>query len=297
MSRPVRKRRRLDEEVVARGLLETRSRARAYIMAGDVLVNGTKVVRAGQPVAAGDEVRLVEARRFVSRGGEKLAGALDAFSIDPSGTVAADLGASTGGFTDCLLQRGAMRVYAVDVGYGQLDDRVRRDERVVVMERTNARLLPGLPEPIDLVVIDVSFISLSLIFPVAAGLLRDGGTVIPLIKPQFEAGKRDLGKNGVVRDPAVHRRVLREALISAASNGLAVEGLIASSLIGPAGNIEFLAHLVRRDVDAKTDDEIERFVDGAMLTVPVRGADRAEDHPDDLDQSDPPTVSGAFHDQ
>jgi 23S rRNA (cytidine1920-2'-O)/16S rRNA (cytidine1409-2'-O)-methyltransferase len=297
MSHPVGKRRRLDEEIVARGLLGTRSRARAYIMAGDVLVNGTKVVRAGQPVAADDEVRLVEARRFVSRGGEKLAGALDAFGIDPSGTVAADLGASTGGFTDCLLQRGAMRVYAVDVGYGQLDDRVRRDERVVVMERTNARLLPGLPEPIDLVVIDVSFISLSLIFPVAAGLLRDGGTVIPLIKPQFEAGKRDLSKNGVVRDPAVHRRVLREALISAASNGLAVEGLIASSLIGPAGNIEFLAHLVRGNVEPKTDDEIERFVEGAMLTVPARGADPANVHPDELDHSDPSTVPGAFHDQ
>ena len=264
------KRRRLDEEVVHRGLLETRSRARAYIMPGDVLVNGAKVVRAGQPVAVSDDVRLVEARRFVSRGGEKLAGALDAFGVDPSGTVAADLGASTGGFTDCLLQRDAARVYAIDVGYGQLDDRVRRDARVVTMERTNARLLAGLPEPIDLVVIDVSFISLSLIFPVAARLLRARGTAIPLIKPQFEAGRQDVGKNGVVRDPEVHRRVLREAIEAARANGLSVLGLVASSLVGPAGNVEFLAHLVRRDPDPESDPTSDDLVKMAMSTRPKR---------------------------
>ena len=270
--RPVR-RRRLDEEVVARGLLETRSRARAYIMAGDVLVNGQKATRAGQLVAPADRVDLVQARRFVSRGGEKLDGALTTFDVDPSGLVAADLGASTGGFTDCLLQRGAAKVYAVDVGYGQLDERVRRDQRVVVMERTNARLLPGLPEPIDLVVIDVSFISLALIFPVAAKVLRDGGTVIPLIKPQFEAGRKAVGKNGVVRDPDVHRRVLAEAISSANANGLAVHGLVASSLVGPVGNVEFLAHLVYTDPDPAQDPPAQDLIDAAMLTLPVRPSD------------------------
>lgn len=270
------KRRRLDEEVVARGLLETRSRARAFIMAGDVLVNGQKVVRAGQPVAATDRVDLAQARRFVSRGGEKLEGALTTFGVDPASLIAADFGASTGGFTDCLLQRDVARVYAVDVGYGQLDERVRRDERVVVMERTNARLLPGLPEPIDLVVIDVSFISLSLIFPVAGKLLRKGGTVIPLIKPQFEAGRGAVGKNGVVRDAEVHRRVLREAIASAQANGFAVRGLVASSLVGPAGNVEFLAHLVHAEPDPTLDPEPRALIDAAMLTLPVG---RSDDEP------------------
>ncbi|HEV2527879.1 MAG TPA: TlyA family RNA methyltransferase [Thermomicrobiales bacterium] len=261
-------RRRLDEEVVARGLLETRSRARAYIMAGDVLLNGQKVTQAGKPVATTDRVELVEARRFVSRGGDKLAGALDRFGVDPTGSIAADLGASTGGFTDCLLQRGATKVYAVDVGYGQLDDRLRRDERVVVMERTNARLLEGLPEPVDIVVIDVSFISLALIFPVAARLLRIGGHLIPLIKPQFEAGPKDVGKNGVVRDPEVHRRVLREAIESATANGFHVEGLTASTLLGPAGNAEFLGHLVR--VERPHGVDIDVLVEAAMAAIPVK---------------------------
>lgn len=282
------KRRRLDEEVVARGLLETRSRARAFIMAGDVLVNGQKVVRAGQPVAVADDVRLVQARRFASRGGDKLDGALTAFGVDPSGLVAADFGASTGGFTDCLLQRGAARVYAVDVGYGQLDERIRRNERVIVMERTNARLLTGLPEPMDLIVIDVSFISLSLIFPVAANVLRGGGIVIPLIKPQFEAGRKAVGKNGVVRDPEVHRRVLAEAIVAARANGFAVRGLIASSLIGPAGNIEFLAHLVQSRSDEALDLDVDELVEAAMLTLPVRdGVDGVEDQSngDDISRS------------
>ena len=265
-------RRRLDEEVVARGLLETRSRARAYIMAGDVLLNGQKVTRAGQPVATTDRIELAAARRFVSRGGDKLAGALDRFGIDPAGLVAADLGASTGGFTDCLLKRGAQRVYAVDVGYGQLDDRLRRDERVVVMERTNARLMDDLPEPVDLVVIDVSFISLALIFPVVARLLRLGGQVVPLIKPQFEAGPKDVGKNGVVRDPEVHRRVLREAIEAATANGLRIADLTASSLLGPAGNAEFLGHLFR--VETRADTDVESLIDGAMGTIPVKGAHR-----------------------
>jgi 23S rRNA (cytidine1920-2'-O)/16S rRNA (cytidine1409-2'-O)-methyltransferase len=158
--------------------------------------------------------------------------------------VAADLGASTGGFTDCLLQAGAARVYAVDVGYGQLAEHLRTDPRVVVLDRTNARYLERLPEPVDLVTIDVSFISLRLILPMAARLLRPAGICLPLIKPQFEAGPRDIGKGGVVRDPAVHRRVLGEVLAAARVAGFGARGLVASPLRGPAGNAEFLAHLV-----------------------------------------------------
>lgn len=284
------KRRRLDEEVVFRHLLETRSKARAWIMAGDVLVNGNKVVRAGQPVAVTDAIELVQARRFVSRGGEKLAGALDTFQVDPAGSVAADLGASTGGFTDCLLQRGAARVYAVDVGYGQLDERVRRDERVVIMERTNARLMTALPEPVDLVVIDVSFISLALIFPVVARLLRPGGVAIPLIKPQFEAGPRDVGKNGVVRDPLVHRRVLVETIDVARSNGLRLRGLVASTLVGPAGNVEFLAHLIQSDGSDESSAEREDLIEAAMLTLPVKAVAAEPPLVDDEDDALPEGV-------
>lgn len=212
-------------------------------MAGDIAVNGAASLRAGHSVAPGDEIALVNKPRFVSRGGEKLDHALVSFGIDVQEMVAADLGASTGGFSDCLLQRGAARVYAVDVGYGQLDERIRRDARVVVHERTNARYLESLPEPIDIVTIDVSFISLDLIFPVAAMLLRPGGVCVPLIKPQFEAGRKDVGKGGVVRDSDVHRRVLEKAVQSASRHGLDPLGLVASPLVGPAGNIEFLAYL------------------------------------------------------
>jgi len=257
---------RLDEALVERKLADSRSRARALVMAGDVLVNGAVVTRAGAPVRAGDEIALAAPPPFVSRGGEKLAHALAAFAVDPAGLVAADLGASTGGFTDCLLQAGARRVYAVDVGYGQLAESLRRDPRVVVMDRTNARYLEPLPEAIDLVVIDVSFISLALILPVAARLLRPGGICIPLIKPQFEAGRREVGKGGVVRDPEVHRRVLREVLAQAQVSGFGVRGLVASPLRGPAGNVEFLAHVVR-DTESK---EIEPMIEAALASVDSR---------------------------
>lgn len=234
---------RLDEAVVARGLIETRSKARAMILAGDVLVNGVAVVRAGAPVNTCDLVDLKTKPRFVSRGGEKLAHALEVFEINPARLVCADLGASTGGFTDCLLQAGAAKVYAVDVGYGQLDARLRDDPRVVVMERTNARYLESLPEMVSLAAIDVSFISLKHIFPVANKLLDASGVSIPLIKPQFEAGRREVGPRGVVRDPAVHRNVLQEVLTNATDVGFMVTGLTRSPLRGPEGNIEFLAHL------------------------------------------------------
>lgn len=238
-------RQRLDEAVVGRGLAATRSQARALILAGDVLVNGKRWDRAGAAVNPTDEIALAAKPRFVSRGGEKLAYALEAFAIDVVGRVAVDIGASTGGFTDCLLQAGAARVYAVDVGYGQLDARLRDDSRVVVMERLNARYLEHLPEPVDLAVVDVSFISLKLILPVVARLLAPGVACVPLIKPQFEAGRREVGKGGVVRDVAVHRRVLDEVLREADAIGFGVRGLVRSPLQGPAGNVEFLAHLVR----------------------------------------------------
>jgi 23S rRNA (cytidine1920-2'-O)/16S rRNA (cytidine1409-2'-O)-methyltransferase len=259
---------RLDQHLVDAGLATTRSQAKALIMAGDVLVNGQRETRAGHPVSERDEVSLRQKPRFVSRGGEKLDHAIEVFGIDVAGMVAADLGASTGGFTDCLLQRGAARVYAVDVGHGQLDLRVRDDQRVVVLEKTNARYLESLPEPVDLVVIDVSFISLELIFPVAARLLRPGGACVPLIKPQFEAGREEIGKGGVVRDNAVHRRVLERTLGFAIANGLGAIGLVVSPLQGPAGNIEFLAHLVQ----GAPSEDIDVLVDAAMDQAASVGA-------------------------
>lgn len=240
---PAARRTRLDDALVARGLAETRSRARALILAGDVRVNGQTVARAGANVRPDDAIALAERPRFASRGGEKLDRALDVFGVDVAGLTAADFGASTGGFTDALLQRGARRVYALDVGYGQLAERLRTDPRVVVMDRTNVRHLEALPEPVALVTIDVSFISLGLVLPVVARVLTPNGRCVPLIKPQFEAGPRDVGKGGVVRDPAVHRRVLESTLAEAELAGFGVRGLIASPLLGPAGNREFLADL------------------------------------------------------
>lgn len=254
------KRQRLDLSVVERGLAETRSRAQALILAGDVLVNGQRQMRAADVVAPTDEVTLRTKPRFVSRGGEKLAHALDQFGVSVAGDVAVDLGASTGGFTDCLLQGGARRVYAVDVGYGQLDERVRSDRRVVVMERTNARYLDSLPDLADIAVADLSFISLALIFPVVTRLLKPSGRCIPLIKPQFEAGRGDVGKGGVVRDPAIHRRVLMRTLAEADGHGLAPQGLTMSPLRGPAGNIEFLALLMRGGEHADIDQLVGRVL-------------------------------------
>jgi 23S rRNA (cytidine1920-2'-O)/16S rRNA (cytidine1409-2'-O)-methyltransferase len=246
---------RLDQAIVERGLADTRSRAKALIMAGDVLVNDQKETRAGRNVGDQDVVALREQPRFVSRGGEKLDKALDSFGIDVSGYIAADLGSSTGGFTDCLLQRGAAKVYAVDVGYGILDERMRTDPRVVSMERTNARHLETLPEPIDIVVIDVSFISLSLMFPVVKRILKPGALCVPLIKPQFEAGKDNVGKRGVVRDPAVHEMVLRNVLGFTRDAGMDMRQIVASSLRGPNGNIEFLAHIINAPAEEPMDED------------------------------------------
>ena len=236
-------RQRLDDALVERHLAENKARARALVMAGDVLVDDQVIRVAGKAVRPEQRIILRERQRFVSRGGEKLDHALTVFGIEVRDRICADFGASTGGFTDCLLSRGARRVYAIDVGYGQLHRRIRNDERVVVRERENVRLLTSLPEPVDLVAIDVSFISLKLVLPAAAAVLTQGGWCIPLIKPQFEAGRGQVGKGGVVRDPSVHRQVIEDTLSAALGLGFDVCGLTTSPLKGPAGNIEFLAAL------------------------------------------------------
>jgi 23S rRNA (cytidine1920-2'-O)/16S rRNA (cytidine1409-2'-O)-methyltransferase len=236
---------RLDYLLVQRGLAESRSQAQALVLAGQVRVDGQVAPKPGAQVAGDVEVSVDQPLAYVSRGGLKLEAALEAFQVVVNGLVCADVGASTGGFTDCLLQRGAARVYAIDVGYGQLAWKLRQDERVVVMERTNARYLESLPEAIDLVTLDASFISLRLLLPAVVGWLAPGAQVIPLIKPQFETERRRVGKGGVVRDPAVHRQVLEKVAEYAREVGLAVCGLIESPITGPAGNVEFLMHLRR----------------------------------------------------
>lgn len=236
---------RLDQLVHTRGLTTSREQARRLIMAGEVLVDGQVVDRPSANVAGEATIKVKARPRFVSRGGDKLDAALSYFGLDVAGRVCADLGASTGGFTDVLLQRGAVRVYAIDVGHGILDYRLRLDPRVVVMEKTNARYLAALPEPVQLVTVDASFISLKLLLPVAKGWLplAGGGEIVALIKPQFEAGRRQVGKGGIVKDPAVHRQVLTDLLGWAAANGLPPAGLLRSPIKGTEGNTEFLLWL------------------------------------------------------
>ena len=231
---------RLDILLTEKGLAESRSKAQALIMAGKVQVEGQVVTKVGTLVSPEAEIRLEDALPYVSRGGLKLAAGLDMFRIDPRGAICADVGASTGGFTDVLLQRGAARVYAIDVGYGQLAWKLRQDERVVIMERTNARYLETLPEPVELVTIDASFISLKLILPAVIKWLACPALVIALIKPQFEAGKAQVGKGGVVRDRVVQRQVLENIITYATRLGLEPGGVTPSPIIGPAGNHEFL---------------------------------------------------------
>ena len=237
---------RLDVLLVSLGLAESRAKAQATIMAGEVYVNGQKADKSGMEV---DITSSIEVRGsacpYVSRGGLKLEKALKNFGVDPTGYVCSDSGASTGGFTDCLLQQGASKVFAIDVGYGQLAWKIRNDPRVVVMERTNIRYvtLEDLGEPLDLSVIDVSFISLGLVLPVVKTLLKPTGQVLCLIKPQFEAGKDKVGKKGVVRDPAVHEEVLQNFISLAKSLDFTIRNLTFSPVKGPEGNIEFLAHL------------------------------------------------------
>jgi len=234
---------RLDHLLVQHGLAESRSQAQALILAGQISVNGQPAPKPGTKVPADAQVAVRQQLPYVSRGGLKLAAALDAFGVSVQDAICADVGASTGGFTDCLLQRGAARVYAIDVGYGQLAWKLRQDERVVVMERTNARYLEALPEPVRIVTLDVSFISLKLLFPAVAGWLASDSDVVSLVKPQFEARREQVGKKGVVRDPAVHSQVLERVAGYTVPHGFAVYGLIRSPITGPAGNVEFLMHL------------------------------------------------------
>ncbi len=231
---------RLDIALLERGLVPSREKARGMIMAGEVNVNGVRVDKPGVKVNAHDELTIKSRQRFVSRGGDKLAAALVDFQFDVKDFICADVGASTGGFTDCLLQNGAARIYAIDVGYGILDYGLRQDPRVVVIERTNARYLETLAEQVHLVVADASFISLKLLLPIFKGWLLPKADVITLVKPQFEAGKQDVGKGGVVKDSAIHERVLLEVIFSAQELGFTLRGLTTSPLKGPAGNTEFL---------------------------------------------------------
>ncbi len=234
---------RLDQLLVQRNLVESRERAQRLIMAGEVLVNDRVADKPGMSIAVDAAIRIKEPLPYVSRGGLKLAAALDRFSIPVARKVCADVGASTGGFTDCLLQRGAARVYAIDVGYGQLDWKLRSDPRVVVLDRTNARYVESLPEPIGLAVVDTSFISLRLILPAVLKWLGPQAHIVALIKPQFEAGRDRVGKGGVVRDPQVHVEVLRSIVASARELECSAIDLIRSPLEGPAGNVEFLIWL------------------------------------------------------
>jgi 23S rRNA (cytidine1920-2'-O)/16S rRNA (cytidine1409-2'-O)-methyltransferase len=237
---------RLDQLLVERGLAESRAKAQALVLAGRVFAGGRRLDKAGALVDASAELAVrgpPAGHDYVSRGALKLAAGLDAFGIDPSGAVAVDVGASTGGFTEVLLRRGAARVYAVDVGYGQLDARLRGDPRVVVLERTNARHLTAaqVPEPVGLVVCDASFIPLRTVLPAALALTRPGAALVALVKPQFEVGKGRVGKGGVVRDPALHEEVCEAAKAWLAGlPGWAVLGLAESPITGPAGNREFL---------------------------------------------------------
>jgi len=234
---------RLDILVVRQGLARSCERARALIMAGRVTVEGRVLDKPGMSISWEAKIQVVQDLPYVGRGGLKLEAALDAFGVDVMGRTAVDVGASTGGFTDCLLQRGVRRVYAVDVGYGQLDWALRQDTRVVTMDRTNIRYVDSLPEPVDVAVVDVSFISLRLVLPTVVQLLTPSGDAVVLIKPQFEAGREQVEKGGVIRDLQVHEQVLRRVAEWAPQFGFSLLGFTASPIKGPAGNVEYFAHL------------------------------------------------------
>jgi 23S rRNA (cytidine1920-2'-O)/16S rRNA (cytidine1409-2'-O)-methyltransferase len=241
---------RLDILLVERGLAESRQRAVALILAGKVKVDGCQASKAGQRVSAEAKVELVaQNQTYVSRGGFKLASALDSFSLQVTNLVAMDVGASTGGFTDCLLQRGAKKVYAIDVGYGQLAWPLRQDPRVMILERCNVRYLTSeqVSELVDLAVIDTSFISLTKVIPKVLEFVKRGGKLLALIKPQFEVGRGQVGKGGVVRDPELHKQVVRDIERFCESQGMEVRGVKESSLLGPKGNREFFVYGVKSD--------------------------------------------------
>jgi 23S rRNA (cytidine1920-2'-O)/16S rRNA (cytidine1409-2'-O)-methyltransferase len=235
--------RRIDNLLVERGLVESRAKAQALIMAGEVLVAGNPVIKPGSLVKEEVSITILEPPPFVSRGGIKLDYALDQFQIDVSSNIVADIGASTGGFTDCLLQRGARRVYAIDVGYGQLDYRLRQDSRVVIIDRVNARYPITLPEKVDLVTMDLSFISVEKVIPSVAKLLKNNGYILALLKPQFEARRSEVGKGGVIKQPMVHAKALGRFITWLIEHGFRLENLVASPILGASGNKEFFIQL------------------------------------------------------
>lgn len=257
------KKERLDAILTARNLFESRARAQAAIMAGQVLVNEQKIDKPGTAVPEDATIRLLgDKLRYVSRGGLKLEKALEVFPISLENKVVADIGASTGGFSDCALQNGARRIYAVDVGYGQLAWKLRNDERVINMERTNVRHIEAenLAELVDVATIDVAFISLDKVLPAVHRILKDDGAVMALIKPQFEAGKENVGKKGVVRDPKIHAEVIHNVVAFAREEGFLISGLDFSPIKGPEGNIEYLLYLTLTGDDLISAQDIEDLV-------------------------------------
>ena len=256
---------RLDVELVNRGLVESREKGRALIMAGAVYVDGQKAFKAGDRIKDGMNIEIRGAKlKYVSRGGLKLEKSMEVFPLDLEGRVCADIGASTGGFTDCMLQNGASKVYAIDVGYGQLAWKLRSDGRVVNMERTNVRYLDFelIEDEVNFISIDVSFISLKLVLPVAYELLSEGGELVALIKPQFEAGREEVGKKGVVRDASVHKNVITTITSFAHETGFSVKGLDFSPIKGPEGNIEYLMYVLKdgENTNLVTEDIIDDVV-------------------------------------
>ena len=262
------KKQRIDLLLVERGLAESRNRAQRLVMAGEVRVDGEMVHKSSTQVAVDANIEVLQRPKYVSRGGKKLEAAIDAFEMAVSGSVCADVGASTGGFTDCLLQNGAEKVYAIDVGYGILHWKLRNDPRVVVMERTNARYLDQLPEPVSLVTVDASFISLALLLPAIKGWFDgENGQVIALIKPQFEAGRKAAAKHaGVIKDEAVHQNVIEEILSNAIAMGFSPVGLIPSPIKGPKGNVEFLVDLRINSGDTPAD--FDEMIDRVLADAP-----------------------------
>ncbi|MDQ6671056.1 MAG: TlyA family RNA methyltransferase [Chloroflexota bacterium] len=265
---------RLDQLLVQRRLVETRERAQSLILAGVVRVDGMPATRPAQSVAAEASIALEQTGpEYVSRGALKLEKALDTWSIDPSGMVALDIGASTGGFTDLLLRRGAVRVYAVDVGYGQLHYKLRSDPRVVSMERTNARSLKQLPDLPAMAVVDVAFISLRLVLPTIFTLLKPDAPVVALVKPQFEAGREHVHKGGVVRDPTVHRQVLTDLVAWSTTHPWRLADIVASPIKGPAGNVEFLSRWAHAAEPAPPDTIRRALAEAAIISAGAIAAD------------------------
>ncbi len=260
---------RIDILLFERGLAESRNRAQRLVMAGEVRVNGEMIHKSSAMVSEDAKIEIKERPKYVSRGGKKLAAAIEAFKVDVKGKICADVGASTGGFTDCLLQNGAVKVYAIDVGYGILHWKLRQDPRVIVMERTNARYLDALAEPIDLVTIDASFISLALILPAVKEWFRDDkGQTVALIKPQFEAGRKAAAVHaGVIKDEGVHERVLIETLDKASALGFYAAGLIPSPITGPKGNVEFLVDLRIKETESWGNKE--QMIKDALADKPT----------------------------